>query len=224
MIRILIIAGEREQASRLSSGLVDNGLTCTVVPDLDKAAEKLSERAPDLVLVAAPSSPSSLEISHMTRKIGEDWHLPVVALLPRDALGILDSNLAVDDFVVEPWDPAEVALRVKRVLSKTSELREGEVIRYGDLQIDIARCEVFVKGELVPLTFKEYELLRLLASQNTKVFTRQALLNKIWGYDYYGGDRTVDVHVRRLRSKIEDQDSSFIETVRNVGYKFKVSG
>lgn len=87
--------------------------------------------------------------------------------------------------------------------------------------IDPAQCEVTLEGEVVELTFKEYELLRFLASNRGRVFTREALLNWVWGYDYYGGERTVDVHVRRLRSKIEDSKHVFIETVRNIGYRFK---
>jgi DNA-binding response OmpR family regulator len=81
-------------------------------------------------------------------------------------------------------------------------------------------CEVTVNGSIVELTFKEYELLKLMASNPGRVYTREVLLNKIWGYDYFGGDRTVDVHIRRLRSKIEDSGHSYIETVRNIGYKF----
>jgi two-component system alkaline phosphatase synthesis response regulator PhoP len=80
---------------------------------------------------------------------------------------------------------------------------------------------VTVEWRIVELTFKEYELLKLLASNKGRVYTREILLDKIWGYDYYGGDRTVDVHIRRLRSKIEDSNHNFIETVRNIGYRFK---
>ena len=87
--------------------------------------------------------------------------------------------------------------------------------------IDLAKREVTVDGKLVELTFKEYELLKFLASNRGRVYTREALLNRVWGYDYYGGDRTIDVHVRRLRSKIEDSKHSFIETVRNISYRFK---
>ena len=91
----------------------------------------------------------------------------------------------------------------------------------GDLKIDQARCEVSVGEKLVSLTFKEYELLKFLVTNRGRVFTRESLLDKVWGFDYFGGDRTVDVHVRRLRSKIEDAEHSFIETVRGIGYRFK---
>ena len=107
----------------------------------------------------------------------------------------------------------KIAVSDKHELSK-------EIIRCGDLVIDLAKCEVSIGDKIVILTFKEYQLLQFLSSNQGKVFTREALLNKVWGYEYYGGDRTVDVHIRRLRSKIEDSSHTFIETVRNIGYKF----
>ena len=95
------------------------------------------------------------------------------------------------------------------------------VIRVGDLVIDTNRYDVFVAGRPVLLTFKEYELLKLLASHPRRVFTREALLEQVWGYEYFGGTRTVDVHVRRLRSKTDDTTHTFIDTVWNVGYRFR---
>jgi len=97
----------------------------------------------------------------------------------------------------------------------------GELIKCDGLVIDLAKCEVTMGCKVVELTFKEYELLKFLASNRGRVYTREALLDKVWGYDYYGGDRTVDVHIRRLRSKIEDSKHTFIETVRNIGYRFR---
>jgi DNA-binding response OmpR family regulator len=123
--------------------------------------------------------------------------------------------------VVAPWDAAEVAARVKRILGKAKNVEDKEVIKCGELTIDTAKYEVYVNNRPVELTFKEYELLKFLVIHKGRVFTREALLNEVWGYDYYGGDRTVDVHIRRLRSKIEDSTYTFIETVRNIGYKFR---
>ena len=97
----------------------------------------------------------------------------------------------------------------------------NKLIIHGDLVIDLPKYEVRQAGRLIILTLKEYELLCLLASNPGKVFTRKTLLNKIWGYNYYGGARTVDVHITRLRNKIKDGDNYFIDTVRGVGYKFK---
>ncbi|MBI2907811.1 MAG: response regulator transcription factor [Chloroflexi bacterium] len=176
----------------------------------------------DLVLLYGMGSGS--EIGRLSQTIRQRWCLPIIVLLPRDAIPALDSIPSIDDFVVAPGDPIEVSLRVKRILRNATALEEHEVIQSGDLVIDTAKCEVSVGGSVVPLTFKEYELLRLLASHKGRVLTRQVLLSKLWGDQYYGGDRTVDVHIRRLRSKIEDQQNTFIVTVRNVGYKFKPAG
>jgi two-component system alkaline phosphatase synthesis response regulator PhoP len=166
-------------------------------------------------------SPATLGIRGLTQRIKQEKRLPVIALLSKAALGNLDSTLGIDDFVLEPWEATEVAVRAKRVLWRTNNIDSRELIKCGDLVIDLGKCEVSLDGRLVALTFKEYELLRFLASNKGRVFTREALLNKLWGYDYYGGDRTVDVHIRRLRSKIEDPTHTFIETVRNMGYRFK---
>ncbi len=128
----------------------------------------------------------------------------------------------IDDFVTKPYDLGEVKARVKRLLNKASTTDNNNIIRCGDLVIDVDRYNVFVGDRRIVLTFREYELLKFLASNRDRVFTREALLNKVWGYDYYGGDRTVDVHIRRLRSKIEGANHTFIETVRNIGYRLRV--
>jgi DNA-binding response OmpR family regulator len=122
---------------------------------------------------------------------------------------------------VEPFDQSELVVRINRILTKELRSNGSEIIECGDLIIDVGKCEVYLNNRLLSLTFTEYELLRFLAKNRGRVFTRDALLNEVWGYDYFGGDRTVDVHIRRLRNKIEDQDHIFVETVRNIGYKFK---
>ncbi|MBI4499472.1 MAG: response regulator transcription factor [Chloroflexi bacterium] len=153
----------------------------------------------------------------------QDAALPVLALLAEQDLTSDDATVGFDDFLVQPYRPLELAARVRQCLwrfgKQTAE--SPDVITYGDLIIDLAKYEVYVAGRPVELTFKEYELLKFLATNPERVFTRETLLNRVWGYDYYGGARTVDVHIRRLRSKIEDKDHVYIETVRNVGYRFR---
>ena len=161
------------------------------------------------------------DIWDLPQSIKQKKKLSVIALVSPQALDGLDSDLAIDDFVVQPWNLDEVIARVKRALKQTNDPNRGEIIKCGDLQIDPAKCEVSLEGKLVELTFREYELLKFLASNRGRVFTRDILLDKVWGYDYYGGDRAVDVYVRRVRSKVEDANHSFIETVRGVGYRFK---
>ena len=126
-----------------------------------------------------------------------------------------------DDVMVFPWRPGELSLRLQRLLDAATPEPAPGVIQAGDLVIDTNRYDVFLAGRSVLLTFKEYELLKLLASNPGRVYGREALLEQVWGYAYFGGTRTVDVHIRRLRSKIEDAQHTFIDTVWNVGYRFR---
>jgi DNA-binding response OmpR family regulator len=221
LFKALIIAEEKEQVRRLGTELFGEGLLCSIEPNGKSADLKPDGQAPDLVLVALNGAQNDSRIIRTSRLIKEENHLPVIALLSRDNLHRLDPDFPADDFVVEPWDAAEVVARAKRILGRAKNAEDQEVIKCGALTIDTAKYEVYVNNRPVELTFKEYELLKFLAIHRGRVFTREALLNEVWGYDYYGGDRTVDVHIRRLRSKIEDSNHVFVETVRNIGYKFK---
>ena len=147
--------------------------------------------------------------------------LPVIGLVPPERVRELNTNLEINDFVVCPPDLDELETRAKYVIYRTSSTDDEDVIRVGELAINPTNYEVSLSGRRINLRFKEYELLRLLATNPGRVYSREALLSQIWGYDYFGGTRTVDVHIRRLRSKIEDAENSFIETIWNVGYRFK---
>lgn len=223
MFRIFIVADDSEQIRGLRSGLAHKGFSCSVVPCNEKTVEQLqAERGnpPHLVLLdILPASPESS--SGLSRRIRSEVNIPLIGLVSREIIDNLDSDFSLDDFVVKPWNLDEVVVRIKRILRQTNDLDSKEIMKCGDLVIDSAKYEVSLGGEPIVLTFKEYQLLKFLASNKGKVFTRDALLAKVWGWDYYGGDRTVDVHIRRLRGKIEDRSHSFIDTVRNIGYRFK---
>jgi DNA-binding response OmpR family regulator len=219
LLSIAVVSEETEQINRLSADIEEKGLYCSVVHERNSG--RISERSPDLVLVVIDELTPDPAVRRLLHEIKQELHLPVIALLSNKALHNLDPTISIDDFVVEPWDAVEVAVRTKRILQITENGDDTELIKCGDLTIDMARCQVFVSGRPVILTFKEYQLLRFLASNRGKVFNRDTLLNKVWGYDYFGGDRTVDVHIRRLRSKLDDAPNTFIETVRNIGYRFR---
>lgn len=146
-----------------------------------------------------------------------------LAVVRADQLPTFDFSTGFDDFVVYPFLTEELTARVRRAIWQKSGVESDNTLRAGDLHIDLSNYKAYVAGRPIDLTYKEYELLRFLATNRDKVFTREALLNRVWGYDFYGGARTVDVHVRRLRSKIEDRTHTFVETVRNVGYRFHLS-
>ena len=221
MPRVFVVADESEEIRRLCSELTERGFDCLVVPHHAKTVGQLAGRSPDVVLL--DGAETSVDLDVWAEKMKQEGQTPVIALIPKEGLRSLDSNANIDDFVVTPWETTEVMVRIKRILGRKRNKASEEVIRCGDLVIDSAKCEVSLGGKPVVLTFKEYQLLKFLASNKGKVFTRDVLLDRVWGWDYYGGDRTVDVHIRRLRSKIEDTNHSFIETIRNIGYRFNDS-
>ncbi len=221
-MRLLMIAQETGALAELRSEIARNGFACDIVPHGEGVLEEITVQRPDLVLVEMGGNLPADEVGELVRRLKGERRLPVIALLPGDTLDSLNGSLDVDDFITSPCDAHELVLRARRVLSRARNIDGGELIKCDGLLIDLAKCEVILEGEIIELTFKEYEMLKFLASHRGRVYSREALLNKVWGYDYYGGDRTVDVHVRRLRSKIEDAKHTFIETVRNIGYRFKV--
>jgi DNA-binding response OmpR family regulator len=219
MHRILVISPDTGHVSELAKDLTDKGLICTIASYNEQEEWQFSEQPTDLALVELDGISPDSSIWGLPKKIKNEWHSPVIALVSNTSLSYIDSASELDDFIVAPWDLPEIIARIKRIIGKGRGYL-GETIRCRDLVIDTGRCEVTVSGRPIELTFREYELLRFLASKRGRVFTREALLNKVWGYDFYGGDRTVDVHIRRLRSKIEDPNHTFIVTVRNMGYRF----
>lgn len=224
MHRILIVARESERIKELNMELSREGLTCTIAKDTKDILNEVIKQSIDLALVDLDSSPASTWTESSLGRLQEinfGNQLPVIVLISKNMVHGIESAPGIDDFVVEPYDLSELVIRIKRILKRTDKLHGEEVIRCGDLFVDTAKCEVYLEGRLLSLTFKEYELLRFLTTNKGRVFSREALLNEVWGYDYYGGDRTVDVHIRRLRSKIEDSTHTFIDTVRNMGYIFR---
>jgi len=218
---VFIIANEREQARQLRAELAQRGLDCLIVPSKDGAIEQIAGQSFGVMLLDANEATIGSEAWELAQRIRQERQIPLIAIVSREKLNGLDSSTGIDDFVVKPWEATEVITRIKRILRQKESIDSEDIIRCGDLVIDSAKCEVLLSSKPIILTFKEYQLLKFLASNKGKVFTRDVLLDKVWGWDYYGGDRTVDVHIRRLRSKIEDKDHSFIETLRGIGYRFR---
>lgn len=146
---------------------------------------------------------------------------PLVAILTEGGLAALTSDWRVNDFLLTTAGPAEVEARLRLALGQAETSSDDpDEIRRGDLVIDEATYIARLRGRILDLTFKEFELLKFLAQHPGRVFTRAQLLQEVWGYDYFGGTRTIDVHVRRLRAKLGAEYESLIGTVRNVGYRF----
>lgn len=183
----------------------------------DRLASVADSENPDAVVLDLRDLPTSA-FSLLHTEFGERGTVVICALMA-EQLERIGADLDIDDFVVLPVMPMELSRRVERALWRRHGAGGENQVRVGPLEIDLSNYKVSVGGEAIVMTFKEYELLRFLAMNAGHVFTREQLLNRVWGYDYFGGARTVDVHIRRIRSKIEIQGQTFIETVRNVGYR-----
>jgi len=145
---------------------------------------------------------------------------PLLLMIRGNELAELDlRDELFDDFCLDPFHPRELAARVRHMLAASGGDLSGERIEYGPLVLDLETYEASVDSRPLDLTFMEYELLRFLAATPGRVFTREVLLSRVWGYEYYGGARTVDVHVRRLRAKLGEEYAALIQTVRSVGYR-----
>ena len=129
-----------------------------------------------------------------------------------------------DDFCVLPARPEELVARIQHLFWRTGQSMRPDLIEYGALLLNLETYQAAVAGRVLDLTYMEYELLRFLAGHPAKVFTRETLLSRVWGYEYYGGARTVDVHIRRLRAKLGEEHAHLIQTVRSVGYRFGQAG
>jgi DNA-binding response OmpR family regulator len=148
--------------------------------------------------------------------------LPIIAVLKEGGLVALSADWCVDDVLLDTAGPAEVDARLRLAAARRNAVVEGEpgVVKVGDLTIEEGTYTARLRSSTLDLTYKEFELLKFLAQHPGRVFSRSHLLQEVWGYDYFGGTRTVDVHVRRLRAKLGVEYESMIGTVRNVGYKF----
>lgn len=216
---------EHGQEHEMVALLRRQGISCALISSDEDLAALVSRDGdgPALALVDTGYM-TTIEVGRCLQAC-VDADVRAIALTPRRRMPHLDPSLPMADFIVSPPDPDELVIRAQRALTAGSGDADDDshIIREGELQIDTSSYEVTIKGERVGLRFKEYELLKLLAENPGRVFSRDALLNQIWGYEYFGGTRTVDVHIRRLRSKIGDAEHHFIETIWNVGYRFRES-
>jgi DNA-binding response OmpR family regulator len=176
----------------------------------------------DVVIVDARRDLAQAKsLCRLLRTTGLD--VPLLAIVTEGGLAALTSEWGLDDVLLQTAGPAEVEARLRLAVGRSAAAEPDDVpgeIRSGELTIDEATYSARLRGRVLDLTFKEFELLKYLAQHPGRVFTRAQLLQEVWGYDYFGGTRTVDVHVRRLRAKLGPEYESLIGTVRNVGYRF----
>ncbi len=220
MGRILVLSNKEDSVAQLRRDVESMGHN-TAIEKFDNVAEAMYTRKPDMILADLTLPGGIVEVWQQLQYDMGDSHIPIIALVSRDRIREIELLTGINDFVLYPYDARELEMRIKLILRhQPRDTDAGEIIKIGNLIIDAARYEVTVDGWPVILTLKEYELLKYLATRRGRVITREVLLDDVWGYDYYGGTRTVDVHIGRLRTKIETGEYSFIRTLRGVGYVF----
>jgi DNA-binding response OmpR family regulator len=225
-VRVVVICGDPEK-------LGDPGAVATLLTELGCRVtlgrfdlggldlEEVARQPPTVVVVEAGDDvPRAQKTIKRLRDEGPLVEVPILIAVTVGRLPALDFSIGFDDFVLMPIVPAELYARMRQVDWRTATFGNDDLLKIDDLVIDIAGYEVRLAGRRIELTHQEFELLRYLAQHRGRVFTREALLERAWGYRYAGGTRTVDIHVRRVRAKLGDT-GALIETVRNVGYKMR---
>ena len=228
--RILIVDDDQNIANLISLYLTKECFDTKIVHDGESALEAFESYKPNLILldIMLPGKDGY----DVTREIRSTSKVPIILLSAKTEVfdKVLGLELGADDYMIKPFDSKELVARVKAVLRRYTE-DEPKVItnpdekklEYKDLEINLTNYEVIYKGEHTDMTPREIELLYFLASSPNQVFTREQLLNQIWGYEFAGDTRTVDVHIKRIREKIPGNDEWSIATVWSVGYKFETN-
>lgn len=225
MEKILVVEDEKNIRELIKFNLENAGFEVLTAEDGQEALEQLSDEIDLVVLDLMLPQIDGMEVCRRMRGSEELRQIPIIMLTAKgeEVERILGLEMGADDYMTKPFSPRELIARIKAIFRRikefkadTSELKE-EIIDLGDLKLDIPRHEVIYQDQKIVLTPKEFELLRYLIINQGRVMSRDLLLEKIWGYEYAGDTRTVDVHIRRLRKKIS---SDYIATVRGVGYKF----
>jgi DNA-binding response OmpR family regulator len=222
-----IYTRDRELAGELARGLAELGFSPrqvsangTLLPGDDDGP---AARRPDLVIVAAGAEePSPDELLGRLSEHEDLCEVPLVAAVDPQHLSSALALGEAQELLVRPFAPGELAARVSRARRDVNGIAAGDVVRAGSLEVNVATYQVAIAGRPVSFTYMEYELLKFLVTHPRRVFSRESLLSAVWGYDYYGGERTVDVHVRRVRAKLGQEHAARIKTVRSVGYRFEL--
>ena len=220
MDSLLFIGSQGPESKRIKAHLLQQGFHVLAADwdDLDRLEEGKGRFQLALLDVSSGGRLQPLLERIRSKVFGKD--LPLVALIKENQTQELASLQGLEDFSVMPAPPEGVEARIRFVLGRLNHLAPGTGKRIGGLELNVDRYEVLLEGEPLELTYKEFELFKFLVTHPGRVFSRDQLLNQVWGYNFIGGTRTVDVHIRRLRAKLGPKHASLVDTVRNVGYKF----
>jgi two-component system response regulator RegX3 len=225
MTKILVIEDEASFSDALEYLLAKEGFEVSVADTGDKAISTFDKTGADLVLLDLMLP--GISGTEVCKQLRSRSNVPIIMLTAKDTEvdKVVGLELGADDYVTKPYSKAELVARIKAVLRRNSDVipdNNGSLIA-GPVRIDVERHQVSINGESVAFPLKEFELLEFLVRNNGRVLTRAQLIDRVWGSDYFGDTKTLDVHIKRLRAKIEKDPANptYIQTVRGLGYKFE---
>ena len=221
--KILVVDDDPSICEVLRLYLEKDGYSVSIANDGETALKMFTEMPQDIMLIDIMLP--KMDGNQLCREIRQISNVPIIMISAKEETfdKVLALELGADDYIIKPFDAKEVIARIKAVLrrTKSKNFEEIKVIEYDNLSINLTHYELKVQGKPIPTPPKELELIYHLASNPNRVFTRDQLLDEVWGFDYYGDSRTVDVHVKRLREKLEGASTEWeLKTVWGVGYKF----
>jgi two-component system alkaline phosphatase synthesis response regulator PhoP len=227
MLDAWILANDQGLAGETATALAQLGFTPRRAASngggRPKADDGGADRLPGVVIVvAAPDEPLPAQLCEQLREDEGLAAVPLVLAVDEHHLHSRPDCSTVNELIVRPFSAVELAVRIQRARLSQGGIDDEETVQAGTLEVNLATYQVTIDSRPVNFTYMEYELLKFLVTHPRRVFSREARLSAVWGYDYYGGARTVDVHIRRLRAKLGQEHAARIKTVRGVGYRFEL--
>lgn len=220
-IRVALLSESQSLIEALVPEMRKQKYTMTVARNTKDGTSRILFEQPNVIIIDWVSIlKDGIKLYKTFRDHPRTKHSYIIAIVSEEIIRKYDFQIELDDFVVTPIQPSEVDARIRKVKGRFGKPFPEEVIRVDGMEINEATYEMTIKGEVVPLTHKEFELLKFLTTNRGRVFSRDTLLSVVWKYDFYHSTRTVDIHIQRLRHKIGQKYAKMIKTVPNVGYKF----
>lgn len=222
-LKILVVDDESRMRKLIKDFLVKSGYEVLEAENGEKAVDVFCS-VKDIALIILDVMMPQMDGWQVCREIRKDSKVPIIMLTAKssEADELKGFELGVDEYISKPFSPKILVARVEAVLRRSNAVMADEVIKAGDIMIDKSAHQVTIDGKVVELSYKEFELLTYFAENQGIALSREKILNNVWNYDYYGDARTIDTHVKKLRSKLGEKGGEYIKTIWGMGYKFEV--
>ena len=224
-LKILVVDDESRMRKLIRDFLVKNGYEVLEAEDGEKAVDLFLE-SKDIALIFLDVMMPKMDGWEVCREIRKNSKVPIIMLTAKSGESdeLKGFELGIDEYISKPFSPKILVARVEAVLRRTNAVSTDQILRAGCIEIDQAAHQVTIDGQIVELSYKEFELLTYFMENQKIALSREKILNNVWNYDYFGDARTIDTHVKKLRSKLGEKGGEYIKTIWGLGYKFEVKG